>query len=236
MAKETAEIELESIRQDINLLASHPNTDLNSLNRKDPIYRAFERVKTTSNLMYDTDTYQYLSKMVAELPCPKEKFKYGTCGAFLFGCRQTNYGDVGNKYCSPYCTQGFQLDKDSGKCEYQVWVKEQGKPITRYHQNYVNKFPVAYIYSSKSFEGLTSNDLESLRKAGVENAIVYSTDDCKHRVLVKSTKIEELVSKKTKEAPQTGQSNGTIWVIIALIVIGLILFGIWFRQRAVALQ
>ena len=114
-----------------------------------------------------------------------------TIGSLLFGCSQIYYGDV-KKQCSPLCIgnlHSFSNDNGCG-CEYQVWRQNRNKKYVKV--NNVEKSNVAYIYLENSNIGFEYEDVENFKKNGVKKAIVFSTKNSKHELLLPLCPISQL--------------------------------------------
>ena len=164
----------------------------------------------------------------------------GTVGAFLFGCKQKDYGDV-NRDCSPLCINALGHDK----CQHQVWV-DQGSTPSRFIRINVPDPPseIAYVYAKKGFSGFNSNDLSDFGSAGVKKVQVYITEDTTHSLEIPLITLAELepgseVTKgpsDKKRSPNTNNSSFNWFPILFLIIIVGIMLYIAYSQNNLRLR
>lgn len=162
----------------------------------------------------------------------------GTVGAFLFGCRQSSYGDV-NRECSPLCIESLPCDNHNSVCDQQVWSLNniQGEDRLVLIQDNSDSSQ-AYIYVGDRFDGLSSNELRQLKDHGVGNVSLYTTENSKHWAMSRNLSINKIPRKmKTPRRSFSLRSLGSemleekassklifFVIIIVIIVILVIIF------------
>lgn len=201
---EMIQIELGDVYTSIDLLSQYPEVELDLLSKDDPIYKAFEKVKLAVSLLYDTDNYSTITDHIAKQYRP-DVITPGTVGAFLFGCSQSYYGDITNRYCSPLCIQNVLPNKSDypiSCCPYRVFILDtegQLKPSVLESDDSNNR---AYIYSNDKFKGFTPNNIAYLKSQAIAFAQVFDTSESKHTMVVPMTPVNKL--------PMVGAFNSTI--------------------------
>lgn len=220
--------ELQHLHTAIEFLAKNSNLSLDTLPNSHPVYQAFETVKLGTALLYDTPHFTTITNFIDHLPQPKTIVP-GTVGAFLFGCRQTSYGDV-SRLCSPLCIQNIPVDPNTYRnqeqlsyCPYQVWAIKNHK-LVPLNQSDTNR---AYIYVNPDFTGFTDDDLKTLKDHGIKLAQVLKN----HTTIIPMTDVDQLLQTSPSSPSWASSSpktcNNYYWLIIILIV-GIIIAILYF--------
>ncbi len=176
------------------------------------------------------------------------KIKSETIGSFLFGCFQTNYGEV-PKYCSPICTDGLNIQKEQD-CSKQIWIFDNSQENNNQDNNLrmigSNKRSLeANIYlnnlTHQQFEGFTSKELKILKDHGVERVTLYYESFSRYFPMSKQMLISKVPIRKTTDLPNIYQLlfdkennkgwGGTVFIVILVIILSLIIcFFIYFNK------
>ena len=233
------QVDLADLETSLNLLNKNLDTNPLHIPKSDPVYIAYENVKLFVSMFYGREEYPKILEIMNTFSKPA-KIVPDTIGAFLFGCSQTTYGDISNKFCSPLCLQGI-LPNEAGQgsasfCPYQVWVlNETGfEPISD------NSSDHAYIFVGNSNPQFTPKQITLLRSLGVKQAQVLRTQDARHISVIPLSEIDnlpvvqdlaaqKLVSNLKNPSVMIKQANNTASVnssrLLAILLI-LILIGV----------
>lgn len=152
-----------------------------------------------------------------------------TVGAYLWGCNQNYYGDV-SKNCSPLCHDAFPHDEDkidlTSTCQYQIWEDREDQ----LHSQGRSSSNKAYIHiTSENFKGLKREQIDNLKKNGIQYVTIITTKDSQHKILVPMTNIDNIkVFEEKKEIKKEKNLKAdSVWnkvfYLIALLFLIIIL-------------
>jgi len=233
-------LKLEPVDQAIKNLSQHPDIKIKDLSEHKDLLKDYDLVKLTSSILYDTSHYQMLIDLISKYPKPSSVIP-GTIGAYLFGCFLSSYGDLYNKTCAPVCNGSIQPPRQENHvnhCPYQIWMQQSndGKSYVLINGSSTRK--LAYIYirlsNNASFDGLTQEEIDTMRQNGVEVAQVYTYNpeaENKYTAITDVVPINDLLVKKkniSASDPPTiiQQLPFCTWLIILMVVIAVLILGI----------
>jgi hypothetical protein len=137
----------------------------------------------------------------------------GTSGNYLWGNKQSYYGDV-DPGCSALAINGRGYRE---KCSYSVWQYQNGEI-----NNLVpNKSTRAYIYVDSGWEKFSKEDMEKLLDSGIKEIAIFETNNSIHKEIHKMKPIWEydVLIPQQKTISQTDKLN---WFLVLAIFFGLI--------------
>ena len=218
---------MKDIHSCVVYLNKHHDIDINSLDKKSKIYRYIQYLKNQD--YNDIHILKSLDKALNYCYWPSN-IEIGTVGAFLFGCRQSSYGDI-NRECSPLCIGSLPNSMEVETCDNQVWIlKKDGLSIVE-NENFSNN---AVIYTNDNFDGMSSAEISTLKNNYVSNISMYTTEKSKHWLMSQNISIKDIPRKKKK--PQRSfslrslsseilekKSPSKVFIIIIVVVILLII-------------
>jgi hypothetical protein len=139
-----------------------------------------------------SDEFMVLVDALDRLPHPTS-LKKNTIGTYLYGCSQTDYGDVTGE-CVPICITGFSRKFKPEICPVQTLQIDQGRLISiidpRTGRDY--EPPRAIIYVSNDFTGLTADLLIQLRNLHITSISILIKRDNRYVRLLPFTPIDQL--------------------------------------------
>ena len=202
-------LELDDLSNSIKLLADNSDVNLNTIPHSDPIYKAFEFVKLAVALFYDTDQYSLITDLISNYPSPPHILP-NTAGSFLFGCSQSNYGDVTNRFCSPICIQNIPPSKSLSLvscCPHQVWSSLDPSNISFTQlSNPSNTNNSAYVYVYLPFNGFSNDTISLFKRHNINLIQVYSLQNSIHHSIIPPTSIDDL-ALLNPSTPPTSNTN-----------------------------
>lgn len=228
------QLDLADLEASLNILNANLDTTIDQLQDKtSPVYVAYENVKLFISMFYGRDEYSKITEILNTYSKPKT-IKPNSIGAFLFGCLQSTYGDISNKYCSPLCLQSVFPDVTFVCCPYQVWILNE----TSFEQISDTMTDKAYIFSSLSKTlQFTPEQINLLKEKGIHNVHVLETRDTLHKTLIPLTHIDNLPQVKLetplkpiiKQVNNVSSMNSTrlLGVLLFLLIIGLLIWLIY---------
>jgi len=233
-------VQVTELEKAIDVLAKNPNVQINSLSKTDPLYKSFETVKISVSLLYDTNHYSIIHDILSTYKAPSE-LTPGTFGAFLFGCRQENYGDVKDKYCSVLCINSIPPLKCKGPvtcCNSQVWTHDNVS--LKKVSDCKNGTTKAIVYTEFPFMGFTQKEIDELKAAGIKKVTLMQTVNNKHVTIFDSLDIDKVPTKNAVGPSGMGNVVGTgrardvlisgssvFWIVILVLGILALLAWLW---------
>ena len=227
------QVDLADLDASLQLLNKNLDTNPNRIPKSDLVYTAYENVKLFVSMFYGREEYPKIMEIMNTFAKPN-KIVPDTIGAFLFGCSQTSYGDIPNKFCSPLCLHAVLPNEptgSSGFCPYQVWTMDSTslEPISQ------NSSDSAYIFvSGDAAPKFTPKQITLLRSLGLKQAQVLRTQDSKHVTVIPLSELENLpiITPADSIKPAILQANNTSTVnssrLLAIIIILLLIaLAVW---------
>lgn len=197
--------------------------------------------------------YQELAQILSSFP-PPTQIEKDTIGSYLYGCSQSNFGDV-DRSCALSCVEGFDPNFNTKPCQQQIWQYAQGKLVSLYTSADSTE---ALIYVDNDFTGLSEAQLEQLRVENVMRISVLVEQNGRYVRLLPLTDISQLPHtirpasraddtkrsagrrrEKGKNSSSSGCSgnscstsrssnssgSNTFWIIVIVIIIAIIILG-----------
>jgi hypothetical protein len=240
---EIVDVPVSELEKSIDLLAKNPNVQIQSLNKNDPLYKAFETVKLSVSLLYDTKQFVIIQDILSKYKSPSQ-ISPGTIGAFLFGCQQDNYGDLKERFCSILCIGSIPPSKTKYPmmcCSSQIWSHDNTKLVKV--SDAKNGTTKAIIYPDFPFLGFTQKELNELKTSGIKKVTLMDTTNNKHVITLDSVDVDKL-PKKDSNGPvgiNMGQGTGSardviitsgslIWIVLLIIAIIALIAWLWIKS------
>lgn len=241
---EVVSIDVKKLESMLDALRENSAKPIRSL--EGPIQDKFKQMVSYVNLLYDTEHYSTLYKMIMSKFANVKDLQPGTVGAYFAGCFQNVTGIMPN--CSPICAGSVPPPKrDWTFCEDKViWGVLTGSKYTFTELNQV-KSDKALLFvnhnNPASFPGLTDDEKMQLMKLGVKEVKLmgYTQDgrqyielsdqyvpvmDVKSRLSIVPAGLTPPDLIETKPSVKTGSSN-TALILLLVVLILIILFVLW---------
>ena len=144
---------MKSIKSCLQYLNQHLNVEIKSLSKNSKIKRYLD--------FLGKQDIEDLNKAIQQCFWPSE-LESGTVGSFLFGCRQSYYGDVSVE-CSPLCIGSLPIDDQV--CQEQVWTLDNKLNILKDREDSTK----AKIYNNFGFNGLNGEQINMFKTNNIKN-------------------------------------------------------------------
>jgi len=238
------------LENDVSLLADNPYSYLSKISG--PVKQSYIRVRN----IYDNYITQGHSSKEGEIlkDILNEQYKpsnisSNTVGSFLFGCYQSDYGEV-TKYCSPICADGIHHEKQQS-CPRQIWAlyKEnkdtnnkrihsdtkrksyENRKFIRLGDNERSNQANIYIYQETlAFKGLTDKEIHQLKSEGVNKITFYSSSNSRFFKMDKTMdlsrvpvdhipKVNNGINLNHIFSNKNDSTNGSMMFLVVIVVI-----------------
>ena len=172
--------------------------------------------------------YRQLTKIIYNLPRPTY-IKDNTIGSFLYGCNQSDYGDV-NERCALNCINSFNPRWKKVRCDKQIWTissdrrrfssRINGNRLKLIHsadfpqdaidpsikdrsKSTINPSPLALIYVEGDFDGFRKEEIRALENHHVQYVSIYIKENNRYLQLLPSTHVEMLPRQIENKSSKT---------------------------------
>ena len=137
----------------------------------------------------------------------------GTAGNYLWGNRQSYYGEI-HPGCSALAINGRGYQD---KCAYSVWSYQNNQMINLVNNN----FPRAYVYVEPGWEMFSQKDMEKLVNAGVKEIAIFETVNSVHHELHSMKPLSQYNVEIYQQKVLTKTDNWS-WIFMLIFVVGVI--------------
>lgn len=239
--KNTLKLDKEEFSEIIANFRKTPHKRIDELN--DSESDNFKLIVRYVELLYDTDLYHHLFKIVEDHFSDLESVKPGTIGGYLAGCLiKTKFPIPG---CSPVCANAIPFPKELEKqeqCDQAVILAEKND-TNGYKFNILkqadieNKDKPTIIHVNVTdvhdWSGFNKDEKEKLRSLGCSNVHIYgySDDQTRHVDLFGAPiNIDDVKTRNIHKSHERKDNIGfgvILIVIILIIIIALFGYRLW---------
>ena len=242
------QVDLDGLANDIGFLSEHPNVILAQEEADSEIQQAVNTVMIAHSILRDTN-YDLMLDILEKAKRPRHPVE-GSVGEFLFGDHVRCYGK-NKSMCSTLTLGGIPRRNDrttykSGAYPDQIWVVKRGQGSHKYYSAvFTTKSTKAQIYVDlvkvDDFKGFTATEVQLFRDNSINSVEVYNIDTPTHVLVLKETKLEDLViieesddiihisSRNFHVDDDDDDWNWVWWVLLVLLIVAIILAVIYFR-------
>lgn len=238
-------VDLAGLEQDVKELLKNPNTKISDLQGLDK--ERYERIKSTSQMLYNTDYYNCFFERISKYCIPGLVLQPGTVAGYLCGCLASkNFSDAP---CSILCADALPFPKDTEgwkHCNHAViWAKSEtvtidGKTTTRYNFTVIKagttpeEYDPAYLFIDAedlhSFKGFTITDINNLKALNVHRVKVFGikvtrTGTTYPQLYPNVINVSELKMRNSTSSSSLSGLGIVILIIIILIIVLLLFAG-----------
>ena len=147
-----------------------------------------------------------------------------TIGSFIFGCRQTDYGDM-DKYCSVLCLNSL-INPKKAKCGHNVILQINSDTEDRFIFKNNTDSDKCYVYTMENFKGFYAYEIDKLHTKRIKSVQILSTKNSKHfkhTDFVPLSSIPKISISKNSDDEQKEIINRNEAIVIIVVVIVLII-------------
>lgn len=186
------DVNYDDISRAITNLADHHYIKSSSLLENEQLYKDYKYIKDITEALIGSDEYNTIIKIILQQFRPSI-IDNDTIGSFLFGCFQSNHGEI-DAQCSPLCINSIKNPfKSSKKCVEQIWIQ------TNYYgeSRFISLTPQsssmkAFIFVFQTFNGFTDNEIDIFLENNILLAECIMTKNSKHYQVFKARTIDDL--------------------------------------------
>lgn len=170
--------EYKNLKSKINFLSKFSDLELIAIPENKDINIAYtEILEYLLDPKFHTNKRKYIKKIVSKLYHPTEIIP-NTIGSFIFGCNQSDYGDV-DKYCSILCLNSWNHSKKI-KCNYNVVLQINNNSEDRFIFKNITNSEKCFVYVSDDFIGFYQYEIDKLAAKKIKSIQILSTRNSKH--------------------------------------------------------
>ena len=224
-------LKIDEIKNTLTYLKEYNDVVIKEL-KGEPEKKFYTMVKVADSV-YDTPSeYQKLFDIVKEVYSDVKDVKFGTVGSYFAACMIEDKMDP--KGCGICSSAGIKLPLESNNsnsiCMFQVYLLEQkgNSNILTSLNNVEDKEKSIIYYPKADFDGLSKNQIKSLKEKGVEevNILYYEPNSKNYEMLsdgfkplasVKSIDLEEVYIDE-KITPKDSDSQANFFAIMAMVL------------------
>jgi len=222
----------QELKTHINYLASFSELELTKISENKKIKSSYGIVLNFIIRSKDEKNIRkYIKKIISKLYHPTEIIP-NTIGSFIFGCNQSDYGDV-DKFCSILCCNSW-MSFHKTKCKQNIIIQSNSDSEDRFIFKNITDSDKCYIYILDDFNGFYEHEIEKLSSRKIKFVQLLSTKNSKH------FKVNEFIPLNSVTKISTVKNNTDIidkiaddsWValIFCAILIIIIIFLFTFRR------
>ena len=236
--KDTLKVDMAKFSDVISHFRQSPHKRIDELEGADS--DNFKLIVRYVELLYDTDAYPHLFKIVEDQFKDIDCVKPGTVGGYVSGCLVKSKFPIPG--CSPVCSNAIPIPKGSNKydqCDQAVLLAEKdgkGYKFNVLKQSDIenrDKPTIIHVNTTDvhAWSGFSKEEKDQLRSMDCETVHIYGyTDDCSRHVDLYGSAIS-LNDIKTRNVHREYESKEKISLAFILILIFLILIIAFFGWR-----
>ena len=237
------------IESAVGILANHHLTNIDYISSDSKLEKSYHLIKWVDQLWVNKSKHKKLDNFINKQYRPSD-IKHNSIGSFLFGCYQTDYGDVDHS-CSPLCTGKIN---NTDLCSKQIWIQRsfvnkiykslgpddlvfKGSKTNRFGKIKSNESDEAYIYVDDDFCGFTKHELDYFRQIGLKQAQLLRTKSGKHFTVHSMAKIDDLPTQNNKSTKLdtydyiNNDNNNCIIYVVALFVFFIVVLALIINRK-----
>ncbi len=177
--KEMIYIDYHKLEKSISFLSKYHDDEINKLENNSRLNKKFQIVRLTVLFLLKKGNYDKIKEIISKQYRPSVIIP-GTIGAFLFGCFQQIYGEIGAT-CSPLCIGSIYANKDQQHlCKNQIWLQKYDGNNRFGKIKSTTNSGKAYIFVNDDFNGFSIAEYKAFKKAKIIKAKIMMTKNGKH--------------------------------------------------------
>lgn len=186
------DVNYDDITQAIANLADHYHIKLSALLVNEDLYQDYKYIKEMTDFLFGSDEYNVIIKIILQQFRPSI-IDNDTIGSFLFGCFQSNHGDV-DAQCSPLCLNSIKNPfKSTKRCTEQIWIQSSYYGENRFISLTPRSSSIkAYVFVFDTFNGFTEKEVDGFSDSNILLVECITTKNSKHYQVFKFRTIDDL--------------------------------------------